>query len=125
MLNLNSIMIGTSQIEIMTNFYKELLGREADMVDGNWHGWQVGSCFITIGEHSDIHDKAKEPQRVILNLETSEVEDEFKRIKQIDNISIIKEPYDMGGMMIATFADPDGNYLQLMSPWDIEESTVN
>ena len=31
---------------------------------------------------------------------------------------VIKEPYEMGGMWIATLADPDGNYFQLMSPWE-------
>ncbi len=31
---------------------------------------------------------------------------------------VIKEPYEMQGMWIATLADPDGNYFQLMSPWE-------
>lgn len=30
----------------------------------------------------------------------------------------IKEPYEMEGVEIATLADPDGNYFQLMSPWE-------
>jgi predicted enzyme related to lactoylglutathione lyase len=33
---------------------------------------------------------------------------------------VVREPYDPSGgdgdMRIATFADPDGNYVQLMSP---------
>jgi len=29
----------------------------------------------------------------------------------------IKEPYEIEGMWIATLADPDGNYFQLMNPW--------
>jgi predicted enzyme related to lactoylglutathione lyase len=124
MLNLNSIMIGTAQVDLMAQFYKGLIGRDADMIDGNWHGWQIGSAFLTIGDHSEVQGSAKEPQRIILNLETSEVEDEFNRISQIENVSVVKEPYDLGGMMIATFADPDGNYIQLMTPWE-QESVVN
>jgi predicted enzyme related to lactoylglutathione lyase len=33
---------------------------------------------------------------------------------------VVAEPYRMGegDMWIATFADPDGNYFQLMSPWE-------
>jgi predicted enzyme related to lactoylglutathione lyase len=31
---------------------------------------------------------------------------------------VVKEPYELQGMWIATFADPDGNYFQLMSPWE-------
>jgi predicted lactoylglutathione lyase len=31
---------------------------------------------------------------------------------------VIKEPYQMGDAWISTLADPDGNYFQLMTPWD-------
>ncbi len=54
---------------------------------------------------------------MIFSLETSEVQQEFDRIKNIDGVTVIKEPYEMATMWIATFADPDGNYFQLMSPW--------
>jgi predicted enzyme related to lactoylglutathione lyase len=54
---------------------------------------------------------------VILNFETKEVKDEFERIKGA-GATVVKEPYEIEGMWIATFADPDGNYFQLMSPWE-------
>ncbi|MEX2012822.1 MAG: VOC family protein, partial [Candidatus Levyibacteriota bacterium] len=69
-----------------------------------------------IGEHSGVKGKAKEPQRIIINLETNEVKEEFERIKSV-GAKVIKEPYEMEGAWIATFADPDGNYFQLMTPW--------
>jgi predicted enzyme related to lactoylglutathione lyase len=125
MLNLNSVMIGTTQPEVLAAFYQKVVERKPDMEDGGWFGWQIGSCFLTIGEHSEVNGEAKEPQRIILNFETPDVEDEFDRIKNIDGVTVIKEPYDMGGGLIATFADPDGNYFQLMSPWDIEEDPAN
>jgi len=110
-------MIGTSQVKQMAAFYEKVFDKKPDMVEGEWHGWQVGSTFFSVGEHSEVKGKAKEPQRVILNLETKEVKEEFERIKRF-GATVIKEPYDMGGGMIATFADPDGNYFQLMTPWD-------
>lgn len=119
MLNLNSIMVGTSQIEVMAKFYEEVIGKPADMIEKDWYGWSAGSTFLGIGTHSEIKEgEAKEPQRIILNFETSEVEQEFKRISEIKGVKVIKEPYDMGGALIATFADPDGNYFQLMTPWE-------
>lgn len=111
-------MIGTSNIKGMAEFYEKLYGRAADMLDGGWYGWKVGNGFLTIGEHSEVHEKAKEPQRVIMNYETTEVKEEFERISKIEGGSVIKEPYDMGGAWIATLADPDGNYFQLMTPWE-------
>lgn len=127
MLNFNSVMVGTHDPKRLSEFYEKVFGREADWTDGNWHGWQIGSTNLIIGEHSKVKGKAKEPQRIILNLETKDVEEEFKRIKKT-GAKVIKEPYNPGdaeGMLIATFADPDGNYFQLMSPWEEEMSKAN
>jgi len=119
MLNLNSIMIGSQDSKALAKFYEKVFGKRADMEDGGWYGWQVGSCFFNIGEHSEVDGRAKEPQRVIVNFETKEVKKEFERIKGL-GAKVIKEPYEMGGAWIATFADPDGNYFQLMTPWEMK-----
>jgi predicted enzyme related to lactoylglutathione lyase len=66
---------------------------------------------------------AKDPARIIFNFETETVKEEFDRIKKL-GATVIKEPYDMGGMWIATLADPDGNYFQLLTPWE-DKSDVN
>lgn len=116
MLDLNSVMIGSARPKALADFYKEVFKKSPDWEEGDWSGWQVGSTFLHIGPHSEIKGKAKEPQRVILDFETRQVKREFDRIKEL-GATVIKEPYDMEGMKVATFADPDGNYFQLMSPW--------
>ncbi len=110
-------MIGSSQPKVLGEFYEKVFGKPSDMNDGGWYGWMIGNTFFTIGEHSGVNGKAKEPQRVIINFETAEVKEEFERIKET-GAEVIKEPYEMEGAWIATFADPDGNYFQLMSPWN-------
>lgn len=127
-LDLNSIMIGTHQPKKLADFYEEVFEKQADMHDGTWYGWQVGSSFFSIGEHSEVKGKAKEPQRVILNLETDNVKKEFERIKEIVGVTVVKEPYTMGDMedlWIATLADPDGNYFQLTTPWEEPDLSIN
>jgi predicted enzyme related to lactoylglutathione lyase len=117
MLNLNSIMIGTKQPQALADFYEKIIGKSPDMVDmenGFW-GWQVGSAFIGVLEHSEMGGKAKDPGRVMFNFETTQVKEEFERMKAAGAV-VIKEPYDMEGGWIATLADPDGNYFQLVSP---------
>ncbi len=47
------------------------------------------------------------------------MQEESERIKA-SGATIVKEPYELESMWIATFADPDGNYFQLMSPWEQE-----
>jgi predicted enzyme related to lactoylglutathione lyase len=117
MLNLNSIMIGSKQTKALAAFYEKVLGKPADMVDNEngFFGWQVGSTYLSVLEHSEMVGNAKDPGRVILNFETAQVKEEFERIKSIGG-AVIKEPYEMQGAWIATLADPDGNYFQLVSP---------
>jgi len=117
MLNLNSIMLGSANVKALASFYEKVVGKKPDMQEGDWYGWTIGSCFLSIGEHSDVKGTSKNPQRVMFTFETKEVQKEFDRIKDA-GATVVKKPYDMGGAMIATLADPDGNYFQLMTPWE-------
>ena len=116
-LNLNSIMIGSEDPKALGEFYEKVFNKAPDWSDGGWYGWNMGSASFSVGPHSEVMGKAKEPQRVMFNLETEEVKEEFERIKS-HGAETIKEPYEMEGGWIATFADPDGNYFQLMTPWE-------
>jgi predicted enzyme related to lactoylglutathione lyase len=112
-----NVMIGSEQPETLGEFYAGVFGRPSDMKEERWYGWQFGALWLSIGSHSDVKGQAEEPQRVILNLETKEVQAEFERIKA-SGATVVKEPYELQGVWIATLADPDGNYFQLMSPWE-------
>ena len=117
MLNLNSIMIGTKQTKVLAAFYEKVLGKPADMVDEEYgfYGWQAGSSYLSVLDHSEMAGRTKDPGRVMLNFETPQVKEEFERIKALGG-TVIKEPYEMEGGWIATLADPDGNYFQLVTP---------
>jgi predicted enzyme related to lactoylglutathione lyase len=117
MLNLNSVMIGTKQPEVLATFYEKVIGKPADMVDRDqgFYGWQVGSAFLGLLEHSKMGGATKDPGRVMLNFETAQVQDEFERIRALGAV-VIAAPYQIGDGWLATLADPDGNYFQLMSP---------
>ena len=119
MLNLNSVMIGTKQINVLAAFYEKVLGKPADMADEEYgfFGWQVGSSYLSILDHSEMVGRSKDPGRVLFNFETPQVKEEFERIKALGG-AVIKAPYEMEGGWIATLADPDGNYFQLVSPME-------
>ena len=117
MLNLNSVMIGTKQPLALAAFYEKVVGRPADMVDkenGFW-GWQVGGASLSVLDHSAMGGNTKDPGRVMFNFETTQVKEEFERIKSAGGV-VIKAPDAMGGGWLATLADPDGNYFQLVTP---------
>ncbi len=117
MLKMNSVMIGTKQPKEMVAFYEKLLGKPADMADedSGFHGWQAGNSYIAILDHSEMGGSTKDPGRVMINFETPQVKEEFARLKSI-GAKVIREPSEMGDGWIATLADPDGNYFQLMNP---------
>lgn len=124
MLTLNNLMIGTPDSKKLGEFYETVIGRPADLKEGDqWYTWKTGeNTSFSIGPHSEVTGQTKEPQRLILNFETTQVKEEFDRIKEA-GATVVKEPYEMQGAWIATFADPDGNYLQLMTPWESEKPT--
>ena len=117
MLNLNTIMIGTKQTKALVSFYEKVLGKPPDMANSEYgfFGWQVGSCYFSVLEHSEMGGKAKDPGRILINFETTQVKQEFERIKALGG-AVIKAPYQIDDEWIATMADPDGNYFQLVSP---------
>lgn len=114
-------MIGTEDVKRLADFYEQVIGKKADTQDGDYYGWNAGSTFLSVGPHDKIHGKSKDPDRILLNFETNEVKEEFERISKIEGVTVVKEPYTMEGypdFWIATLADPDGNYFQLMPPWE-------
>ena len=117
MLNLNSVMVGSMQHKKMVAFYQGVFGKKPDMEDSGWTGWMVGSTFFAVGEHSKMKGAAKDAGRVMFNFETKKVKEEFERITKL-GAKVIKEPYQMGPAWIVTLSDPDGNYFQLMTPWE-------
>lgn len=109
-------MIGSAKASELIAFYKKVFEKEPDMTEGNWAGWILGGAFFSVGEHSAVKGESIQPDRILFNFETDDVKGESKRILGL-GAKTIKEPYEMGDSWIATFADPDGNYFQLMSPW--------
>ena len=116
-MSLNSILIGSEDAEALAEYYTKLFGKPGFEAEG-YHSWQLGSGFLTVGPHDQVQGKNAHPGRIIWNLETSDVDGEFERLRSAGAI-VVREPYtfdEAGGARIATLADPDDNYFQLMSP---------
>jgi predicted enzyme related to lactoylglutathione lyase len=121
MLNFNSILLFSEKPKVLAEFYEKVFGKKPEWNDSDYVGWQVGNSFVTIGPHDKVKGKNSNPDRVLFNFETTEVDQEFARIKAL-GAKVIAEPYHPGEdakMSIATFADPDNNYFQLMTPMEM------
>ena len=116
-MNLNSILIGSADPQRLTDYYTRLFGAPG-WNDGGYSGWQLGSGFVTVGPHDEVTGTNTQPGRLIWNIESADVMGDFERLKAA-GATVVREPYRPGenaDAWIATFADPDGNYFQLLSP---------
>ena len=119
-MDFNSILIGSDDSGRLVEYYTKVLGAPA-FSDSGYTAWKIGSGFITVGPHSEVKGKNPAPGRIIWNIETKDVAGDFARMKAAGAI-VIAEPYVFEGAQgpsIATFADPDDNYFQLMSPMEM------
>jgi predicted enzyme related to lactoylglutathione lyase len=116
--NFNSILIGSEDPQRLVDYYTRLFG-EPTWNEGGYTGWMIGSGAMTVGPHDQVKGQNAHPGRIIWNIESPDVRGDFERFKAA-GATVVREPYGFGEGddqgSIATFADPDDNYFQLMSP---------
>ena len=116
-LSLASILIGSEDPQRLTDFYTKLFGAPG-WSQGGYNGWQLGTGFVSVGPHDQVKGPNTQPGRLLWNLTSTDVKGDFERFKAA-GATAVREPYQPGEApeaWIATLADPDGNYFQLMSP---------
>jgi predicted enzyme related to lactoylglutathione lyase len=121
-MDLNGLLIGSENPERLKEYYTKIFGKPS-WDEGGYVGWMIGSGAMTVGPHDQVKGKNTTPGRIIWNITTADVQAEFKKLKAA-GATVVKEPYQMGDApgeqgWISTFADPDNNYFQLMSPMEM------
>lgn len=119
-MKLNGVMLGSENAKVLGEFYTKVFGKPM-WQQGEWYGFDIGGGSLMIGPHSEVKGKSPTPARIIIAFETPDLQKEFARIKELD-ATVVAEPYqpskdDNPDTWLATLADPDGNYLQLSTPW--------
>lgn len=103
-----------TRFDAMARFYRETLGlaprsRRDDFINFDWHGVR-----LSIGVHGRVGGGASDPLRIMINLEADDIRAVHRRLVAAGvAFSRPPEQEDWGGW-VASFADPDGNTLQLM-----------
>jgi predicted enzyme related to lactoylglutathione lyase len=121
-MNFNSILIGSEDAPSLAAFYTKLFG-DPIWNESGYTVWQLGSGSVTVGPHSEVTGRNAQPGRLIWNIETEDVRGDFDRFTTA-GATVVREPYEFEnapGSLIATLADPDGNYFQLTSPMAPQE----
>ena len=68
---------------------------------------------LTLGTHSEVKGKNKDAARHMVGLEVDDVQAEVERLKS-RGVQFVDEPTDFDQVTVATFQDPEGNYVQLL-----------
>lgn len=100
----------------LTAFYRNVvhLTPRFDLVPGAFAMSEDAPVCLIVEGHSEVRGTASEPQRMMLNFRVNDAAAEARRLQEL-GVTFIREPYEEAGVgLFATFADPDGNYCQLI-----------
>ena len=119
-MKLSGVMLGTEDPKALGEFYTKIVGKPGWQQD-DWYGFDIGGGTLMIGPHSEVHGTNQAPARIMITFIAEDVKKEFDRIKDL-GCKVIAEPYkpseDDEKIWLATVSDPDGNYLQISTPWE-------
>jgi predicted enzyme related to lactoylglutathione lyase len=109
--DVHSVIIWTEDMGRLLPFYRDVLGMGTQM---ETEGFVVlGGGKLALGVHSEVKGASKDPNRVMVNLSAGDCQAEYERLSAA-GVKFVRPPaQEMGGVIIATLADPDGNLLQL------------
>jgi predicted enzyme related to lactoylglutathione lyase len=94
-------------------FYRDVVGLPPNPQIGEFAFDCAGTGLIIDG-HSETKGPAKEPQRVLIDFFVDDLAAEQKRLETAGVKFIRTAGREEWGGVISTFADPDGNYCQLI-----------
>lgn len=120
-MKLSGIMLNSENPKELAEFYTKILGKPDWEMNGMYGYGGSGNNIMIMG-HSEVKGKNTMPARMLLSFALQDVQNEFERIKKLGG-KVVAEPYQpdkekMPKVWLATLADPDGNYLQLSTPWE-------
>ena len=98
----------------MARFYRDTLGltprsSKEDFINFDWAGVR-----LSVGVHDRIGGASREPLRLMINLTVADIAAVHARLAR-GGVTFTRPPErEAWGGWVATFADPDGNVLQLM-----------
>ncbi|WP_165949900.1 VOC family protein [Micromonospora sp. KC207] len=77
---------------------------------------EVGGARLVFDKRADVADATTEPGRILINLFTPDIQGAAAHLEGFDVrwVRPVETLPDFGS--VGTFTDPDGNYVQLLSP---------
>ncbi|HUP14632.1 MAG TPA: VOC family protein [Acidimicrobiia bacterium] len=114
---LAGVLIWTSEprFSAMRRFYVETLGLRPRSDRPNFVNFQIGVARLTIGVHPAVDGISRDPLRIMINLAVADIDAAHERLSTIGVPCLRVPSTEPWGGKVATYADPDGNTVQLMT----------
>lgn len=113
-----SLHINTDRPAALGAFYQKLFDQAPAWAGEGITGFMLGDFRLEIAQHDAVRGPNPQPARHFFDLMVDDVRAEFARCVAL-GATAVQEPYEFADeelrMVIATLADPDGNYFQLVS----------
>jgi predicted enzyme related to lactoylglutathione lyase len=110
------VNINSEQPEELIAFYRDKVGLtpNGDFGPGAFMAGSSDFIALIIEGHEAVKGATKEPVRAMLNFLVADTAAEQKRL-EAQGVKFVRSAAEEPGFgIVATFADPDGNYCQLM-----------
>lgn len=110
------VVLHSERVDLLVDFYKNVVGLTPrfDVTPGAFSTGASSSFDLIVEPHSEVHGPAREPQRMMLNFVVDDAIAEQNRLKSLGVPFVRDATEEPGAGIFATFADPDGNYCQLI-----------
>jgi len=106
---IGSLLIGSSQPDAMKDWYRKAF----DVKENDMGAFEFGPVQLFVETHSDVSGPTKEPARVLINLNVDDCRGLDAHLQQVGTKFVRQVEQEPFGL-IATVADPDGNYIQII-----------
>jgi predicted enzyme related to lactoylglutathione lyase len=109
-LHLDNVIIATHDKARLLSFYHDVLG----LPHATTNKLISNGILLHPMQHSAVQGPPAEPYRVMLTFTVADIHATAERLHKRGVVFVREPEREPWGGWVATFCDPDGNYLQLM-----------
>jgi lactoylglutathione lyase len=108
------VIYWTGDMHPMVAFYRDVLERPVHSIHADFAAFELDATRLSVGLHSQVHGRNSEGTRVMVNLGVEDIFATYERLRARGVMFVRPPEREHWGGWIATFADPDGNLIQLL-----------
>ena len=108
------VWTAADRFDAMAAFYVDVLGLSPRTRRAGFVNFELGTQRLTVAVHDGVVGEARDPLRIMVNLSVDDIERAHRQLVG-RGVRFVRAPeVEKWGGRVATFADPDGNVVQLM-----------